>query len=83
MRNKKKEEVYLASYIGLCSRITSALKLQGNKLAPKWELSVVDAMVTMLVFHRPDLLEEIKKEMDLIVKENYSGKYISPVRQVK
>lgn len=77
---KKKEETYMGSYIGLCSRICSALNLQGTKLAPKWELSVVDAMTTVLIFDRPDLLEELKKEVGKRVKENHTGRYISPAR---
>jgi len=64
--------------IGLCSRITAALELQGTKPSAKWELSVTDKMITMLIHYKPELLEEIKKEMKKHIASHYDELYIKP-----
>lgn len=69
----KTEEV--ADYHGMCSRLTAALCQNTQYLCtPTWDISILGRVISILLFKRKDLLEELKEEIEKDIKEDANGK---------
>ena len=74
LNNKSTEPVLPGSYEGMCSRIAGILGQSAPSIAsPKWDMSVVSRLCGILEYKRPDLLQQLKEEMALNIREEKKG----------
>nr|BAR33761.1 hypothetical protein [uncultured Mediterranean phage uvMED] len=77
MKKKKnnKLDTSLAGYHGITSRLVGAVAQTSVHLqSHKWNLSIMGRVISILLYKRTDLLEEIKNELQKDLREDPSGK---------
>jgi|TARA_Y100000289_G_scaffold33336_1_gene32946 hypothetical protein len=62
MKNKSKANKIV--YEGMCSRFTDMVGKKSLSPAPEWEAHVLDKVMTILIFKRPDIVEQIKEAVE-------------------
>lgn len=68
-KTKRKGELTMAGYEGLCSGFTDMIGMKSVFPSAVWEKHVVSKTISILKFKRPELLEELKKA----VREEYES----------
>ena len=75
MKKNKLDKNSLAGYHGMCSRLTSALCQNTKDLCtPTWDMSILGRVISILLYKRQDLLEELKEELKKDIKQDANGK---------